>query len=136
MYDLWGPMGGAVLTDSEAFHAGDYSYLSIDRTQRNLARFSLDKYFNKGSIPSVFQEETSINPSRLHYIHIDLNSAEATRGEIEFLYPMLAPGGVMLFDDYGHSGYHDAKYVIDEFFTKGSDILMHLTTAQAIVFKS
>jgi hypothetical protein len=74
--------------------------------------------FHKGWIPAPFKK---IENARFCYTHIDVDLAEPTRDSIEFLWPRLNPGGVMVLDDYGGMGYPGAKRAIDAFFEGRSD---------------
>ena len=35
------------------------------------------------------------------FVNVDVDLHEPTRDSIEFFYPRMVPGGVMVFDDYG-----------------------------------
>ena len=41
-------------------------------------------------------------PERIALLRLDTDWYESTRIELEILYPLLAPGGVLIVDDYGH----------------------------------
>ena len=84
-----------------------YDYLNIDITKKNF----VDLIFNKGLIPSVFQKAE--NPTQINWLHIDLNSSEATQSSLEFFFDKLVSGGVILFDDYG---FRDTRKTVDKFF--------------------
>ena len=47
---------------------------------------------------------------------------ESTRHELQHLYPRLAPGGVLIIDDYGH--WQGARKAVDEYFA-GSAVYLH-----------
>lgn len=50
------------------------------------------------------------------FAHIDADLYESVKQACEFVYPRMAKGGVMLFDDYGASTCPGAKRAVDEFF--------------------
>ena len=60
--------------------------------------------------------------------------SKPTESALDFFYPRLVPGGVILFDDYGWDAYEDTKNAIENFFTNKPGILMKLPTGQAIYF--
>ena len=74
------------------------------------------------------------SPHSIVYLHIDLNSAKPTLAALNFFYPRLVKGGVILFDDYGWREYKDTKKVVDEFFSSKPGILLKLATGQAIYY--
>jgi hypothetical protein len=114
LYDTWGGMEEKNLLDSEKGLAGTYSYLDVDNTKSNLKKYEDITIFNKGALPDSL--ESSENPDELVWLHIDINSAQPTLSALESFYDKLAPGGVILLDDYGWNGHRDTKEMADEFF--------------------
>ncbi len=53
-------------------------------------------------------------PNPLALLRLDTDWYESTRHELEHLYPLLAPGGVLIVDDYGH--WQGARRAVDEYF--------------------
>ena len=53
-------------------------------------------------------------PERIAVLRLDTDWYESTKVELEILYPRLAPGGVLIVDDYGH--YAGARQAVDEYF--------------------
>jgi len=133
LYDAWGEMKKEFLTEREKFNIGDYAYLSIEQTKKNLIDFQDRCSFIKGDIPDVFTE--SPGPDELSWLHIDLNSSMPTLKTLEYFLPKLLPGGVVLFDDYGWKKYEETKAVADKLCSKFDGLLMPLPTGQAIFFK-
>ena len=109
----------------------DYSYLNVDIAKKNLKEFEKFLTFNEGNIPEVFKD--SSNPSKVDFIHIDLNSREATLNSLNFFYDKISSDGVIIFDDYGRI--KDEKEVIDKFFINKKGNFISLPTGQAIFFK-
>lgn len=133
LYDAWEGMKSEYLLESEKGSVGNYSYLNIENTKNNLAKFQGDSIFIKGFIPEVF--EMSDNPTELVWLHIDLNSSIPTTSSLKMFFEKIPPGGVILFDDYAWHGYYGTKLCIDEFFSSKRGVLLPLPTGQAIYFK-
>ena len=133
LYDTWGPMKPEYLTPKESIKSGAYADLSIDQTRLNLTRFENNCIFVKGYIPEIFTEEPG--PSKLSWLHIDLNSSMPTQKTLEQFAPKILSGGVILFDDYGWKFYRDTKRVADAFLSNLDGSLLPLPTGQAIFFK-
>jgi len=133
LYDAWEPMRKEELLETEMDHVGNYSELDINITKKNLKEFEDNLIFNIGHIPESLVTEDS--PKSIVYLHIDLNSAKPTLATLEFFFPRLAKGGVILFDDYGQEEYKETKIVIDKFFSNKPGLLMKLPTSQAIYFR-
>jgi len=124
LYDAWEDLGD----DKLRFK---YDYLNIDITKKNLENFNKYLIFNKGLIPNVFQKAE--NPTKINWLHIDLNSSEATRSSLEFFFDKLMPGGVMLFDDYG--GFDDTRRIVDKFFNNKKGHFTNYPSGQGIFIK-
>lgn len=131
LYDAWEGMEENRLLDSEKSHAGDYAYLSIEDTKKNLARFNTE--FIKGFIPESFS--SGKKPEDLAWLHIDLNSSLPTKDSLEEFFSKIPAGGVVLFDDYAGRGFGDTKNVIDEFFKDKKGMFFHSPTGQGVFFK-
>jgi O-methyltransferase len=54
-------------------------------------------------------------PGPLALLRLDTDWYASTRHELEHLYPLLAPGGVLIVDDYGH--WQGARRAVDEYFS-------------------
>jgi len=135
LYDSWDEIPADSVSASEKFQAGRYGGLSRNLTERNLAQFSSRVVWHEGLLPASLARQP-LPPDRVGYIHIDLNVAEPTRLVCEQLWPRLARGGVILFDDYGWLGFEDTKRVVDGFVdaTTGA-LLLKMPTAQALLLK-
>lgn len=133
LYDAWSHMRGDLLLESEKSHEGDYSKLTIQRTKRNLSEFD-NVVYHQGYIPESLHKEPD-PPEKISYLSIDLNSSIPTVAALEFFFPRLVRGGVILFDDYGWIGYGDTKRAVDKFFKNKPGILMPLPTGQAIYYR-
>jgi len=105
--------------NAEAFKARDYRCSEAD-VRAHLAEFDCFE-FHKGWIPAPFKK---IENERFRYTHVDVDLAEPTRDSIEFLWPRLNPGGVMMLDDYAGMRFPGAKRAIDAFFAGRNDVFL------------
>jgi hypothetical protein len=53
-------------------------------------------------------------PAEIAVLRLDTDWYESTRHELTHLYPRLAPGGVLIIDDYGY--WAGARKAVDEYF--------------------
>lgn len=135
LYDAWSVMKKDSLLDSELQNTGKYFDLSISRTKSNLKEFEKNIIYHEGTIPTTFNQLPK-SPESIVYLHIDINSSKPTLDILNFFFPKLVHGGVIIFDDYGWNPYFDTKNVVDEFFSNKNGILQKLPTGQAIYFHS
>lgn len=130
LYDSWNAMKYEHLLDSEKSSNDKYHDLNINRTKKNLIKFKDNVILHQGYIPDILKDDPP--PKSIVYLHVDLNSSKATLETLEFFYPLLVKGGVILFDDYAWLNYKDTKDVVDKFFMDKPGILEKLPTGQAI----
>lgn len=96
-----------------------------------LARFENYRVY-KGWIPERFNEVDHIS---FRLVHIDVDLFEPTRDSLEFFYPRIASGGILLLDDHGFSTCPGATRAADEFFSDKPEQLSLLPTGQAFTIK-
>jgi len=75
-------------------------------------------------------------PDQIAYLHIDLNKAEFEIAVLDRLFDRVAPGGIVIMDDYEWSGvYRDQKIKEDAWFEKRQYRVFPLPTGQGLVLK-
>jgi len=130
LYDTWGNLKKEDQERNET--ANIYHNLNIYRTKKNLSEFANNLVYHEGYVPDTF----SIDPPEfISYLHIDVSTAQAYISTLEFFYPRLLSGGVIIFDDYGSKSHREAKNMIDDFLHDKPGVLQKLPTRQAIYYK-
>jgi O-methyltransferase len=61
-------------------------------------------------------------PEEIALLRLDTDWYSSTKHELEQLYPRLAPGGVLILDDYGH--WQGARRAVDEYFAENQITLL------------
>lgn len=89
-------------------------------------------HFHKGLVPDSF---AGLNPESIALAHIDVDLYQGVRGCCEFIYPRLAVGGIMIFDDYGYASCPGARRAVEEFFADKPEFPLVSPSAQAFVVK-
>lgn len=84
-----------------------------DRIRRFSAHYGVPVQVVKGYFSNTLP---SLTLRRLRFIHLDVDIYESYKECLERLYPLLTPGGVVVFDDYGSPKWPGAKRAVDEFF--------------------
>jgi len=67
---------------------------------------------HKGWIPRVFE---GVDVGEIAFASIDVDLFEPTLASLAFIYPRLAPGGAIFFDDYGYATFPGAKTAVDDY---------------------
>ena len=71
------------------------------------------------------------------FVHVDVDLYQPIKDSFMFFYPLLAPGGIMVFDDYGVSSFPGAKKAVDEVLsTIDQPMFMPLPSGQAFLLKN
>lgn len=89
-------------------------------------------YIFPGWIPHRFNEVTE---RKFRVVHIDVDLYQPTRDSLEFFYPRMCKGGVIVMDDYGFLTCPGARAAADEYAQKNNIHIMHLPTGQGIITK-
>jgi hypothetical protein len=133
LYDSWKKMKKEFLKKNELHHYGDYDYLDLNNTQKNLKDFKKNLIYNVGYIPQVFEKYNY--PKKISWLHIDLNASKPTIDALNFFFKKILSNGVILFDDYNHLSYEPTKLAIDKFFKNKEGQFIALPTGQSIFVK-
>ncbi len=102
-----------------------------ESVRERFAKYSNVKVI-KGVVPDILHEQA---PSRIAYLHDDLNSPRAERGALDVLYERVLPGGIIIFDDYGWSTYRSQMRSADEFMDAYGFPILELPTGQGLMVK-
>jgi hypothetical protein len=87
---------------------------SLEDVTANLARTGYPSarcHFLVGPVESTIP---ATMPDSIALLRLDTDWYESTRHELEHLFPLLVPGGVLVLDDYGH--WQGARRAVDEYF--------------------
>ena len=86
----------------------------------------------KGIVPDTFKEAC---PEKIAFLHIDMNSSKSEIAALEVLFDKVTPGGMIVFDDYGWSGYMKQKIAEDAFIKERDHDILELPTGQGLLIK-
>ncbi len=86
----------------------------------------------EGAIPETLG---AIDSTRIAYLHLDLNCSPPEVAAAEALWDRLAPGAVVLLDDYAYDGYRSQKLGMDAFARAKGVPVMSLPTGQGLLIK-
>ena len=98
----------------------------------NLAEFSAFIDVHPGWIPEVFGPHRD---ARFSFAHIDVDLYEPTLASLEFIFPRLSSGGVLLCDDYGFRTCPGATAAMKEYFEGSGHPIVGLASGAGFVIK-
>jgi O-methyltransferase len=116
----------------EAFEKGDFSRTSEGAVRALVSPTGANVVFHPGYIPDTFAHATI---AQLAYAHVDVDLYQSVQDCIEYVYPKLAPGGILIFDDYGFPSCSRAREATDRAFAARREKPIYLPTGQAFVLK-
>jgi hypothetical protein len=116
--------------DGNYWHGGNLASTE-GQIRHNLAKFANVHYY-KGWIPERFHE---VADGCFCFVHIDVDLYQPTRDAVEFFYPRLSPGGIVVCDDYGFATCPGARKAVDDFATGKGVPVLDLPTGQGLLIK-
>ncbi len=128
-FDSFEGLSAPLALDGAHWHRGDLSSRETDALER-LRGFDVRLY--RGWIPDRFDE---VADRTFAFVHIDVDLYEPTRDSLEFFYPRVAPGGVVLLDDHGHTTCPGSTRAAEEYMSDRPESIIQLTTGQAFIVK-
>ena len=109
LFDSFEGLSEPSTNDNSYWSKGDLS-APEEAVRKVLVDFPNTMYF-KGWIPSRFEE---VELRRFSFVHIDVDLYEPTWESMEFFYPRMNLGGIILCDDYGFSSCPGATKAVDK----------------------
>ena len=97
--------------------ASDWCWASVEDVRANMERTGYPRQqlrMIKGKVEDTLRVPDNI-PDRIAILRLDTDWYESTKVELETLFDRLAPGGVLILDDYGT--WAGARKAVDEFFS-------------------
>lgn len=87
----------------------------------------------QGVIPETLNE---IKSNSIAFLHIDLNCSIPEVESLNYLWPRIIVGGVVLLDDYAYFGYQSQKEAMDEWSKLNNVTIASLPTGQGLIIKT
>lgn len=110
------------------FYEGKFA-ASYDRVRDYLGQ-EKNVYFYKGIFPDT---SDPVKDKRFSFVNLDVDTYESTKKCIEFFYPRMSPGGVILSHDYLTAP--GVQKAFDEFFADKAEPVVETAGSQCVVIK-
>ena len=91
-----------------------WAIAQLDEVKQNMAQTGYPSnrvHYVCGTVEETLPAQA---PEQVALLRLDTDWYESTKHELEHLFPRLAPGGVLIIDDYGH--WQGARKAVDEYF--------------------
>ncbi|HVP00727.1 MAG TPA: TylF/MycF/NovP-related O-methyltransferase [Bryobacteraceae bacterium] len=126
LFDTFSGLPEAGEYDSK-FRKGGFA-ASLEDVQKYLATFP-DVYFHKGLFPDT---ASGLENIRFSFVHLDVDLYQSTLASLEWFYPRLNRGAMLISHDYDAEG---VRRAFDEFFVEKPEFVIELSTTQAAFVK-
>jgi len=121
---------GVLERNRHDIESGCYTF-DLDAVRANFAEWPRARII-PGAVPETLGQ---IDSDNFAFAHIDMNCAAPEIAAIEFLWPRLTQGGVVLLDDYAYIGYRSQKIAMDDFARRAGVAVLSLPTGQGLIIK-
>jgi hypothetical protein len=129
LFDSFEGLPSPLPRDGNHWAAGDLS-VSEEIAKSNLSNYKIKIY--KGWIPNRFSE---VSDRKFCFVHIDVDLYQPTYDSLNFFYPRLVKGGILLCDDYGFIACPGAQEAFDEYMSDKAEKIVSVPTGQAFIIK-
>jgi Macrocin-O-methyltransferase (TylF) len=123
--------GGVLDRNQSEINSGFYTQ-NLKEVEDNFAEWK-NKKIVVGSIPETLPYITS---EKIAFLHIDLNCTEPEVAALDYLWPKLVCGAVVVLDDYAYYGYQLQKQGMDEWAKLHDIAIASLPTGQGLIIKT
>lgn len=86
----------------------------------------------KGLVPDSFAQAV---PDRIAFLHIDMNSSKSEIAALDVLFERVSRGGVIVFDDYGWTGYQRQHWAEKAYMAARHHRILELPSGQGLLIK-
>jgi hypothetical protein len=122
--------GGRLRAAEDATARGAY-VTDLERVRANFREWPAVKIV-QGAVPEVL---LSLPIGQVAFLHIDMNCAYPERAALEHFWGSVAPGGIVLLDDYAYFGYERLTRAIDEAAGLLGTEVLSLPTGQGLIIR-
>lgn len=133
LFDTFGGMPAVDPATDGAFHEGQFNRTSLDLVRRFLADYD-NLHFHPGFFPESART-LEAQPLPFKFVHLDVDIRASTLTALEWFYPRMVRGGVILTHDYNDVTVPGTKAAFDEFFADKPETVVPLWFTQAVVTK-
>jgi O-methyltransferase len=127
LFDTFEGLPEVTSRDNPKFNPGDFRG-SLESIRQYLGNRPV--FYYKGLFPETAEP---VKDKRFSFVHLDVDLYESTLAGLQFFYPRLSPGGILISHDYLSSEGVDAAF--KEFFANKPEPVIELMGYQCMVVK-
>lgn len=117
-----------------AYRGGEHADTSEAVVKELLATVGAN---NVRVVSGVFPDQSAqaVAAEHLRFAHIDVDTYASAKDCVEYVWPRLSPGGVVVFDDYGFEGLGGVRELVDELRGPPDRLFVHNLNGHALLLK-
>lgn len=119
----------------EYYRGGEHANTSVGLVRSFLDACGID---NAELLEGVFPEQTgaAIEDRSFSLCHIDVDVYQSARDCLEWVWPRMVTGGIVVYDDYGFYGCEGVTRHVNEEFPRSDRVVVHNLSGQAVMIKT
>ncbi|MGL5444676.1 MAG: class I SAM-dependent methyltransferase, partial [[Mycobacterium] stephanolepidis] len=121
---------GAMNKSQAALQFGAYVN-GAERVRANFAQWHNQRII-VGTVPETLNQ---VDTAAVAFLHIDMNCAPPEVAALQYFWPRLTPGAIVLLDDYAQRGFDEQRLAMDELANKLGVPICALPTGQGLIIK-
>jgi predicted O-methyltransferase YrrM len=108
---------------------------SLQEVEAFLSDFH-DFHIYPGLFPESTGQMSEFDRTKLYsLVHVDVDIFQSAKDCLEYFYPRMVKGGVIVFDDYSFRSTPGVKVAIDEFLVDKPEKIIDINTGQGLLIK-
>ena len=117
------------------YRGGEHADTSVEQVQEVLERLKLSNYH---ILQGIFPDQTAAEVAAEHicFCHIDVDVYRSAYDVVEWVWPRMPVGAVLVYDDYGFYGCEGVTTLGNEEYAKPDRIFIHNLNGQGVVIKT
>lgn len=112
-------------------NVGDFYVKGVDSVRANFTEWNGVEIV-VGAVPETLAAVTS---EQIAYLHLDMNCAPPEVAALEYFWPKMVPGGLVLMDDYTYFGYEPQHIALRDCAKVLGTSILGLPTGQGLMIK-
>lgn len=116
------------------FNGGELADTSKEIVEEIIHKLKLD---NVKILAGIFPDETNkmVIDNKFRFCHIDVDVYQSAKDIVDWLWPKLVIGGIIVFDDYGFKECYGVTHFVNEERNKKDRMIIHNLNGHAIIVK-
>lgn len=110
---------------------GDFYVRGVESVERNFSEWPSTSII-VGTVPETLNQVTS---DKIAFLHLDMNCVEPEVAALEYFWPKLVSGGIVLMDDFAYSGFAAQNKGLSALADKLGVTVFNSPTGQGVMIK-